>query len=276
MALSPLRNLLTLPAPLRARLRMDPVEQTWECPRCGIIEPIALAGGYLRRRCPCAQAAWEAEQQRAQQAALTAARVASTYRWLGQEWVEAEVASRTFATFDPDHYHRAFERAKQFARNPSGVLLLHGSWGTGKTHLLASIANAVNARGGACLFASTVSFFDAIQARIQQQQPYQELLARAIATPLLVLDDLDKLKPSEFREEVFYRLIHRRTGAQRPIALSANGHPTVLERYLGPAACSRLFMQAEIVEMRGTDYRISRLMEDEQDSVKPLPETNDQ
>jgi hypothetical protein len=162
MALSPLRNLLSLPAPLRARLRADPAEQTWECPRCGIIEPLALAGGYLRRRCPCAQATQEAEQQRSQQAVVTVARAASTFRWLGKEWAEAEVASRTFATFELERHPEAFAQAQQFALHPRGTLLLHGTWDTGKTHLLAAIANAVNARGGACLFASTVSLFDAI------------------------------------------------------------------------------------------------------------------
>src|SRR5437660_1598874 len=111
MALSPLRNLLSLPAPLRARLRTDPAEQTWECPRCGVIEPMALAGSYLRRRCPCAQAAQEAERQRSQQAVVTAARAASTFRWLGKEWAEAEAASRTFATFELERHPEAFAQA---------------------------------------------------------------------------------------------------------------------------------------------------------------------
>ena len=41
------------------------------------------------------------------------------------------------------------------AIGPQGTLVLYGSYGTGKTHLLAAIANAVASRGQTCRFAST-------------------------------------------------------------------------------------------------------------------------
>jgi DNA replication protein DnaC len=86
-----------------------------------------------------------------------------------------------------------------------------GSCGLGKTHLLATIANAHRAAERVCLFASAVRLFDAIQERLSQDRDYHDLLRRAIATPLLLLDDIDKLKASEFRQEVYYQIIDGRT-----------------------------------------------------------------
>ena len=106
-----------------------------------------------------------------------------------------------------------------------GVLALYGDFGTGKTHLLAAVTNAHIASGKACLFASVVSLFDAIGERLEQRQDYHDLLRRAIQTPLLVLDDIDKLKPSEFREETLYKLLNGRCTAGLPLAISSNSTP---------------------------------------------------
>src|SRR5207248_8788053 len=99
---------------------------------------------------------------------------------------------------------QAYDLAHAFAKQPKGTLALYGSFGTGKTHLLAAIANAQVERGHTCRFASVVSLFDALQERIQQGQDYHDLLRQAVQVPLLILDDVDKLNPSEFREETLY------------------------------------------------------------------------
>jgi DNA replication protein DnaC len=102
----------------------------------------------------------------------------------------------------------------QFAQELHGVLALFGSYGTGKTHLLAAIANRLR------------------------------------------LDDVDKLKPSEFREATLYHLIDKRTSAGRALALSLNCTPYELDRFIGEAARSRLMMGLVPVQITGTDFRI--------------------
>jgi len=136
------------------------------------------------------------------------------------------------------------------------VLALYGSYGTGKTHLLVAVANHLGTTGTPCLFASAVTFFDAIQDCIQQNQDYHQLLRRGIQTPLLLLDDIDKLKASEFREEVLYKLVNGRTTAGRSLAISSNCTPGELERWVGKAGRSRLMTGLIPVQMNGADYRL--------------------
>ncbi len=104
---------------------------------------------------------------------------------------------------DPAQQAKAFEQAQAFARAPQGTVAFTGSYGTGKTHLLVAIANARREANQPCLYVSAVTLFEAISDRIHHEREYQPLLQRAARTPLLLLDDLDKPKPSEFRESVY-------------------------------------------------------------------------
>src|SRR5205823_5881762 len=141
---------------------------------------------------------------------------ALTYTWLGRAWAEPGLAAKTFETFHSTQQPIATATTRAWASRPQGILALYGSYGTGKTHLLAAIANAVAARGQACRFASTTLLFGAIQERIQQGEDYLDLFRRATSAPLLLLDDLDKLKPSEFREETLYTILNGRSVSGLP------------------------------------------------------------
>jgi DNA replication protein DnaC len=248
-----------LPAPtwMLPRLSRDAAEKTWTCPACGVVPPIALAGGwYARRLCRCERAAFDARQLHQLQEEQRHVCTLLTYTWLGRAWSEPGLAAETFATFQPERQPDAYALAQAFAEHPEGTLALYGAFGTGKTHLLAAIANAVAAAGLTCRFASVVSLFDALQERIQLGQDYHELVRRAIGAQLLVLDDLDKLKPSEFREETLYKILNGRNVAGLPLALSANSAPDALVRWIGEASRSRLMAGLIPVPMNGPDYRL--------------------
>ena len=252
-----LRDLIRAPAAARKYLSQDPAEKTWTCPVCGLIPPFALAGGwYARRRCACEREAEERQAIQTLQHLSGQAQVVRTYTWLGPAWSEPGLAEKTFATFRRERHPQAFDLAHSFAQNPQGVLALYGSYGTGKTHLLAAVANHLGTTGTPCLFASAVTLFDAIQDGIQQNQDYHQLVRRGIQTPLLLLDDIDKLKASEFREEVLYKLVNGRTTAGRPLAISSNCTPWELERWVGKAGRSRLMTGLIPVQMNGADYRL--------------------
>jgi DNA replication protein DnaC len=252
-----LHDLLPAPTWMLPRLSRNPAEKTWTCQTCGVVPPIALADGwYARRLCRCERAAFEAKQVHQLQEEQRQALAALTYTWLGRAWSEPGLAAKTFATFRAERQPDAYELAQAFAMDPVGTLALYGDFGTGKTHLLAAIANAVAAAGRTCRFASVVSLFDALQERMQVGQDYHELLRKAIETPLLVLDDLDKLKPSEFREETLYKLLNGRSVAGLPLALSSNNAPDALVRWIGEAGRSRLMVGLIPVLMNGQDYRL--------------------
>lgn len=257
MTMKRVRQLYPAPAWAKPRLSQDPAQKTWQCPVCGVVPPIAFAEGwYARCPCRCERADFEARQLRRLQEELAQARQAQTYTWLGRAWAEPALATRTFATFRRERQPEAYRLALSFAENPAGSLAFYGDYGTGKTHLLAAIANAVTGRGASCRFASVVSLFDALQERIQQKGDYHDLLRRAIAAPLLVLDDLDKLKPSEFREETLYKILNGRSAAGLPLALSSNSAPDELVRWIGGAGCSRLMAGLIPIPMDGPDYRL--------------------
>ncbi|MBO0793891.1 MAG: ATP-binding protein, partial [Ktedonobacteraceae bacterium] len=145
---------------------------------------------------------------------------------------------------------------RAFAFNPQGNLLLYGPYGLGKTHLLAALANLRRAAGRPCLFASAVTLFDAIQEQVSNNEDYHRLIKQAIQTPLLLLDDPDKPKWSEFREEIYYQLIDGRTRRGLPLALASNCAPAELDQYIGGAARSRLMMGMIPVPISGSDYRM--------------------
>jgi DNA replication protein DnaC len=249
-------KLLPVPRAVRHRLAASREAATWICPRCGEIAPLPVVGGFLRLWCACQIAARERQEMERLRSEHRQAQARLPYTWLGRAFSELSLQQKTFATFEQDRQPQAYEIALAFAASPGGILLLVGSFGVGKTHLLSAITNTQVARGSECLFASTTNFFDAIGERIARHEDYQALIRQATNTPLLLLDDLDKLKPSEFREETLYKIINGRTLAGRPLAVSANSPPEELVRWIGPAAQSRLMQTALVVLMQGSDYRL--------------------
>lgn len=247
---------LTVSEVVRRVASIDPASKTWICPHCGEIPAKELRqapGYYIRQSCPCEERERERQAQRRQQ---TPANYASRYTWMGRDWADLALLGKTFATFERDRQPEAFEIAQAFATHPHGNLVLFGGYGVGKTHLLAAIANAFSPPEKPCLYVSAVALFETIQERIQQDREYHDLLKRAIHALLLLIDDLDKPKPSEFREAIYYLLIDKRTLAGRPLALSSNVTPPALERWIGGAARSRLLSALCPVEMQGPDYRL--------------------
>src|SRR5579883_3303763 len=242
---------------LRRRASVDPREKTWVCPICGTIPPYEVRPGlYVRRPCACEARHREEQERAAIRCQMQADQRAQTFRWIGQEETEHALEALTFAAFERTRQPHAFDQAQTFAQTPRGTLAFTGSYGSGKTHLLVAIANARRQVCQPCLYVSAVALFEAIQERIQQEQEYQSLLQRAARTPLLLIDDLDKPKPSEFRESVYYSLFNQRNLAGLPLALTCNCHPRELERWIGGAALSRLMQGLIPVAMQGPDYRL--------------------
>lgn len=236
-----------------------PEEATRSCEVCGEVAPhlIKSTGRYVTGTCDCqrrARADYEARQVAQQrQAALLA-----TYDWLSGYPMDADeirtLASRTFANFNGTRFSKALEEVRNFADTLRGSLVLHGSFGTGKTHLLAALCQDLMKRGVPCRFTTAPNLFLAINFHIARKQDYSGIIHSAISAPLLVLDDIDKAKPSEFREEIYFKILDSRTTAGRPTAISTN-KLSELANYIGGACVSRLSIRQIAEEMIGDDYR---------------------
>lgn len=244
---------------LQQHASIDPAEKTWMCPTCGPVAPREIKPGlYLQRHCACEERQREQNEVEALRTEIQATQAAQTFTWIGREWADLNLERLTFASFERQRQLQAFDQVHAFAQSPRGTLALTGTYGTGKTHLLAAIANAHRQAGKPCLYVSAVTLFEAIQDRIHNDRDYQSLLKRAAHTPLLLIDDIDKPKASEFRESLYYHLINKRNLARLPIAISCNCHPRELERWIGGAARSRLMQGLVPVAMNGADYRMQK------------------
>ena len=236
-----------------------PQEATWTCDTCGEIQPryLSAISRYMRGMCACERAKIEAERQAERLAYVRAVEQETrryTYGWLGQRWSDEALATKTFANFDVLRQPQAYEAILSFADIMAGTLVLYGSYGTGKTHLLAALCQEMKAREKKARFTTAPKLFASIQWHIGRNEDYTGLIQKAIETPLLVIDDVDKAKWSEFREETYFEIIDSRVNAHRPIAISTNKLDD-LASYVGGACASRLAIGQLAVEMNGTDYR---------------------
>jgi DNA replication protein DnaC len=242
------------------RLPQSAEEGTWVCPVCGVMAPKRLifkgSVRYVPTRCACQLAQQERQAQEEYRREWLSWQTFRLYNWLGKSWSDEPLRSRTFDNFDPGKQPEAFGAVKLFAATQTGTLVLYGSYGTGKTHLLAALCNDVLSQKPPVpgLFTTAPKLFGAIQERLSTKEDHRRLIDSAIATPLLVIDDIDKARYSEFREEIYFEIVDERVKARRPIALSTN-RLADLARYVGGAVCSRLKVGQIAVEMVGNDYR---------------------
>ena len=251
-----------------------PKELFWTCEKCGPVEPRALpTGRWKKRECQCqiaARKAAQAEQER--QEWLQKTRIRTYGGWLGERWedeeIVAEMCSKTFQSFQKERDPIAYKKAWEFAQNPRGNLLFCGGYGTGKTHLEDAICNYLRETGRlmpdgtrqpmTSLFASAPQFFRAYNDALNSTDKTRaiSIIDQAIGTPLLVIDDVDKARPTEPRLDTYFLILDERYKAKRPTILSTNRQDNLAD-YIGEAvAYSRFMRKLEVIEMTGDDYRL--------------------
>lgn len=255
-----------------------PAELFWTCDTCGPIEPRALpTGRWIKRSCQCQIAARQATRAKQEhQEWLQKTRLRTYGGWLGERWEDEEIVTemcaKTFQSFKKERDPMAYKKAWEFAQNPQGNLLLCGSYGTGKTHIEAAIANYLRETGMllptgerkpmSSLFASAPQFFraynDAMNATDKTR--FVCMTDQAIGTPLLIIDDIDKARPTDFRQDTYFLILDERYKAKRPTIISTNREDNLAD-YVGEAvAYSRFMRKLEIIEMVGSDYRLEEEM----------------
>ncbi len=140
----------------------------------------------------------------------------------------------TFERFLPDgvslseekrvSLRHAYEHARKFAEEPVGWLVLHGSYGTGKTHLAAAIANVRLARGQPVLFVVAPDLLDYLRAAFSPQSDvtFDQRFEEVRSTPLLILDDLGAHSTTPWAQEKLYQIINHRYNARLPTVITTN------------------------------------------------------
>lgn len=118
----------------------------------------------------------------------------------------------------------ALRRARDFAENPQGWLLLQGTYGCGKTHLAAAIANRQVELGNSVLFVSVPDLLDHLRATYAPTSTtrYDERFQQIRTHRLVILDDLGAESPTPWAQEKLYQIFNYRYMRRLPTVITTN------------------------------------------------------
>jgi DNA replication protein DnaC len=171
-------------------------------------------------------------------------------------------------TFDNFHAYNDelrlhLKTCHRFADHPDGKLVMLGKNGTGKTHLAISVLKLL---GGV--------IYTAYEIGVNLRESYNgggikehEVLDELCSVPLLVIDEIEKLKDSEAKQNWMSHVIGKRYNRMLPIIIIANCHlandcaegkrpcPGCLEHHLESDVISRITEDGIIMNFNSDDYR---------------------
>ena len=110
---------------------------------------------------------------------------------------------------------QAYRLAHDFAMSPKGWLVFQGTYGCGKTHLAAAIANYRLQQGKAAFFIVVPDFLDHLRSTFSPESKvtYDEFFVRVKKAPHLILDDFGEHSSTAWAQEKLYQLVNYRYNA---------------------------------------------------------------
>jgi DNA replication protein DnaC len=219
-----------------------------------------LKGNAINPKCPICQQEIDAENSRKEEA----------YRkcQIIKKWRSMNIAPRFYgANFDNFNAYNAelrghLETCRKFAENPDGKLVMLGENGNGKTHLAVSVLKAV---GGV--------IYNAFEIGVKLRQSYEgdpkewEVFDELCTVPLLVIDEVEKVKDSESKQNWMSYVVGKRYDRLLPIVFITNCHSQkdcrepkkpcyhCLEYHLENDVLSRIIEDGIIMNFNSGDYR---------------------
>jgi len=140
----------------------------------------------------------------------------------------------TFDTFKPrgrvglgqiqaDTLERAYNHSKMFASSLNGWLLLKGTYGSGKTHLAAAIANQAVSLGVPTLFLTVPDLLDWMRFSYDSPQTsFEERFEEIRNIQLLILDDFGTQNSTGWAQEKLFQIVNHRYVNQLPLVVTTN------------------------------------------------------
>src|SRR3972149_3804040 len=117
----------------------------------------------------------------------------------------------------------AVEACRDFARSLDGWLLLTGTYGSGKTHLAAAIANEGVEIGVPTLFLTVPDLLDTLRAPFAAEDTsFEEAFERIRSAPLLILDDFGTHNATEWAREKLFQILNHRYINRLPLVVTMN------------------------------------------------------
>lgn len=213
--------------------------------------------------CKCAEEAREAEQRRREHEEFLLK--CEKYRRLGFE--DEKMQQWTFANDDGGNpaltkamlnYVANFGALKAQGKG----LLMYGSVGSGKTYAACEVANELIDKGHPVLVTNFIKIVNILQENFSGRQKYIDSLNRF---SLLVLDDLDVERDSDYMLENVYSVVDARYRAGLPMIITTNLTGAKLknpDNISKERIYSRLLERCHPIEVNAKDRRKAALKDD--------------
>ena len=177
--------------------------------------------------------------------------------------LRGRLLTKTFETFDCSRSAsaaHACQKLRSFAEAPDaekGWVALIGTRGTGKTHLLAAVANLLISRGESALYVVEPDFLDYLRAGYDAEMVSESASRRmedVRSCPVLLLDDVMAGQRTTWTDEQLYRLLNYRYNEGLATVVASNVSLDKLE----PRIASRLrdTSLSQVVVLAGEDQRL--------------------
>jgi len=190
-------------------------------------------------------------------------RLDAIHRWRSMN-IDDKYFDSTFDNFNAynDELRDYLKICRAFAEKPDGKLVMLGKNGTGKTHLAISVLKEL---GGA--------IYTAFEIGVNLRQSYNgktnehEVFSKLCSVPLLVIDEVEKIKDTESKQNWMSYVIGKRYNKMLPLIIIANCHtqkdcteqnkpcPYCLEYHLESDVISRIIEDGIIMKFGSEDYR---------------------
>jgi DNA replication protein DnaC len=150
---------------------------------------------------------------------------------------------------------KGYQLARDFAGDPQGWLVLMGSYGSGKTHLAAAIANFLTDQGVPNIFVVIPDLMDHLRATFNPNSTvsYDQLFDEVRTTQVLILDDLGTQSTTPWVREKLYQLFNHRYNSRMPTVITTSNSldemdPRLRSRMLDKRVC-------KVVALTAPSYR---------------------
>lgn len=242
-------------------------DNLYYCGKCHTRKQCAITFLGKQKVVPCVCKCRAEEIKREDEERQLRERYAQIKKYRAAGFPESEMENWNFARDDGTNPQMSkamqnyVHHFKEFKEQGKG-LLLFGDVGTGKTFLAACVANALIDRGIPCLVTNFTRIANTAQGLFDGRQEYFDSLNRF---PLLVLDDLNTERQTDYMLEIVYNVIDARYRAKLPLIVTTN---LTREELMHPADMrykrifSRLFEMCTPIEVAGKDRRHAALKND--------------
>jgi len=166
-----------------------------------------------------------------------------------------ETQFRGLAVSQNQSLDMARNAAYNFSNDQQGWLVLEGTYGCGKTHLAAAIANERLNRGDLVLFITAPDLLDYLRSTYgpSSEVSYDQMFDRIRSAQLLVIDDLGAENPSAWAQEKLFQLLDHRYTHKLPTVITTNVDMDAFDARIRSRLLDENFVRR--VRITAPDYR---------------------